>query len=167
MTSRILWYRSFARFRIDFLPRSVLVAAVESAHPVMIRKTAAPPNPDFRHFPFMPRRTLHTTFATIAIALGALAPDRLHAAEPQPAKEALPEQVSFNAHIRPIFSNTCFACHGFDKSHRKADLRLDVPEGAYAKLKDSNEFAIVPGKPAESAIWKRIIAKDPETVMPP
>ncbi|HEX7260268.1 MAG TPA: DUF1549 domain-containing protein, partial [Luteolibacter sp.] len=118
----------------------------------------------------MSRRTLHTTFATVAaVFFGGLALDRdcLRAAEPQPATAALPEQVSFNAHIRPIFSNTCFACHGFDKSHRKADLRLDIPEGAYAKLKDSDEFAIVPGKPAESAIWKRINAKDPETVMPP
>src|SRR6478752_318711 len=118
----------------------------------------------------MSRRTFYTTFATVAaVSLGGLVLDRdhLHAAEPQAAKEALPEQVSFNAHIRPIFSNTCFACHGFDKSHRKADLRLDIPEGAYAKLKDSEEFAIVPGKPAESAIWKRIISKDPEAVMPP
>ncbi|MCW1923883.1 PSD1 and planctomycete cytochrome C domain-containing protein [Luteolibacter arcticus] len=85
----------------------------------------------------------------------------------QAATPVLPEQVTFNAHIRPIFSNTCFACHGFDKSHRKADLRLDIPEGAYAKLKDSEEHAIVPGKPDESAIWRHIISKDPKQVMPP
>lgn len=79
----------------------------------------------------------------------------------------VPEVVTFNAHIRPIFSNTCFACHGFDAKTREADLRLDTPEGAYAKLKDSDEFAIVPGKPDESAVLKRIFSTDAEDVMPP
>jgi len=79
----------------------------------------------------------------------------------------LPEQVTFNAHIRPIFSDTCFACHGFDSKKREAGLRLDTPEGAYAKLKDSDERAIVPGKPDESAILKHIVSRDPEEVMPP
>ena len=69
-----------------------------------------------------------------------------------PETAALPEKVTFNAHIRPIFSDTCFACHGFDAKTRKEDLRLDTPEGAYAKLKDSDLHAIVPGKPNESAI---------------
>lgn len=80
---------------------------------------------------------------------------------------ALPKEVTFNAHIRPIFSDTCFACHGFDAKKREADLRLDTPEGAYAKLKDSEERAIVPGKPDESAILKHILSDDPDEVMPP
>ncbi|MEO5914163.1 MAG: PSD1 and planctomycete cytochrome C domain-containing protein [Luteolibacter sp.] len=81
--------------------------------------------------------------------------------------DPLPKQVTFNAHIRPIFSNTCFACHGFDAKKREADLRLDTPEGAFAKLKDSEERAIVPGKPDQSAILKRIVSTDPDEVMPP
>jgi hypothetical protein len=86
-----------------------------------------------------------------------------------PAKpdQSIPNEVTFNAHIRPIFSDTCFACHGFDAKKRKADLRLDTPEGAYAKLKDSEERAIVPGKPDESAVLKHIFSTDPEEVMPP
>ncbi|MFD0892026.1 PSD1 domain-containing protein [Luteolibacter ambystomatis] len=96
---------------------------------------------------------------------------RSQAVVPVPAQAAassdLPQKVSFNAHIRPIFSNTCFACHGFDKAHRKADLRLDTEEGGYAKLKDSEQRAIVPGKPEESAIWKHIVSTDPKEVMPP
>ncbi len=94
--------------------------------------------------------------------------ERSHAA-PSPAEDpkALPEKVSFNAHIRPIFSDTCFACHGFDSKKRKAGLRLDTPEGAYAKLKDSEQRAIVPGKPDESAILERIFSSDPDEVMPP
>ena len=87
-------------------------------------------------------------------------------AAPQ-AAEALPEKVTFNAHIRPIFSDTCFACHGFDAKTRKEDLRLDTPEGAYAKLKDSDLHAIVPGKPDESAILTHMFSDDPEEIMPP
>lgn len=82
---------------------------------------------------------------------------------------ALPEKVGFNEHIRPIFSDTCFACHGFDKNTREADLRLDTPEGAYAELKDTKigERAIVPGKPEESKVWKVISTDNQEELMPP
>jgi len=82
---------------------------------------------------------------------------------------SLPDQVTFNAHIRPIFSDTCFACHGFDSKTREADLRLDTPEGAYAKLKDTktDEHSIVPGDPQKSAVWQRLITTDTEKLMPP
>ncbi len=55
--------------------------------------------------------------------------------------------IDFNRDIRPIFSENCYACHGPDKNKRKAGLRLDVKEDAFKKL-DSDNFAIVPGKPA-------------------
>lgn len=79
----------------------------------------------------------------------------------------LPETVTFNAHIRPIFSDTCFACHGFDSNKREAGLRLDTPEGAYAKSPDSGKHAIVPGKPDESEVWRRLMTADADDVMPP
>ncbi|MEO5713466.1 MAG: PSD1 and planctomycete cytochrome C domain-containing protein [Luteolibacter sp.] len=80
---------------------------------------------------------------------------------------AVVEKVTFNEHIRPIFSDTCFACHGFDAKHRKADLRLDTFEGATAKLKDSEEHAIVPGRPELSAVWQRLVTTDSNEAMPP
>ena len=81
------------------------------------------------------------------------------------ANAAVPEKVNFNQHIRPILSDKCFSCHGLDAKHRKAELRLDVSESAYADH-DSGR-SIVPGKPDESQVWKRILSKDPEEVMPP
>ncbi len=81
------------------------------------------------------------------------------------AHAAVPEKVSFNQHIRPILSDKCFSCHGLDAKHRKADLRLDVPESAYAD--HDSGISIVPGKPDASEVWKRILSKDEEEVMPP
>ncbi|MEN8774932.1 MAG: PSD1 and planctomycete cytochrome C domain-containing protein, partial [Akkermansiaceae bacterium] len=75
------------------------------------------------------------------------------------------EPIGFNSHIRPLLSDHCFACHGFDPSSREADLRLDTPEGAFADRKSG--AGIIPGEPDKSLIWKRIISNDPDDVMPP
>ena len=76
------------------------------------------------------------------------------------------EPLQFNRDIRPILSENCFACHGFDEKERKAKLRLDVSESAFKKSKDGTA-PIVPGKPAESLVWQRIITSDPDDIMPP
>jgi hypothetical protein len=76
-----------------------------------------------------------------------------------------PDRVGFNEHIRPILSDTCFACHGQDAKQRQADLRLDVPEGAYADR--DGQVAITPGDLSQSAVWKRITSDDPDFMMPP
>jgi hypothetical protein len=75
--------------------------------------------------------------------------------------------IDFNRDIRPIFSENCYACHGPDKNKRKAGLRLDVKEDAFKKL-DSDNFALVPGKPAQSAMLKVIsLPADDDDHMPP
>ena len=74
-------------------------------------------------------------------------------------------ELSFNGEIRPLLSDRCFACHGFDGKAREADLRLDVPEVAYAEREGGP--AILPGDPEASQVWQRINSDDPEKVMPP
>src|SRR6516165_297321 len=75
-------------------------------------------------------------------------------------------QVSFNRDIRPIMSDTCFRCHGPDKSARMMDLRLDIRDEALKPLVDG-KIPIVPGKPGQSEIIRRIFAADQSEIMPP
>ncbi|MFM7817802.1 MAG: DUF1549 domain-containing protein, partial [Verrucomicrobiota bacterium] len=79
---------------------------------------------------------------------------------------AAPGTVQFNRDIRPLLSDNCFACHGFDAKKRKAGLRLDTPEGAFAPNKEGR-VAIKPGDLAGSELWKRLQTTDPDDVMPP
>ncbi|WKN41215.1 DUF1553 domain-containing protein [Tunicatimonas pelagia] len=80
--------------------------------------------------------------------------------------EQLPEEVSYNFHVKPILSDRCFACHGPDEAAIEAGLSLSDETLAFAKL-ESGEHAIVPGKPHQSGLVDRIFSDDPETVMPP
>ena len=61
-------------------------------------------------------------------------------------------KVDYNFHIRPLFADRCYACHGPDEKKRKADLRLDTPDGPF------KAGVIVPGKPGESELVRRITA---------
>ena len=74
-------------------------------------------------------------------------------------------KLEFNRDVRPILSDKCFACHGFDAKTRKAGLRLDTEEGAYS-LKDGVQ-AIKPGALQESEVWHRITHDDEDELMPP
>lgn len=75
-------------------------------------------------------------------------------------------EVSFNRDIRPIMSDTCFRCHGPDKNARMASLRLDIREEAL-KRSDSGKVPIVPGKPEDSEVVRRVFAADAGQIMPP
>src|SRR5262249_42604143 len=77
------------------------------------------------------------------------------------------EQLQFNRDIRPILSDRCFKCHGPDKAARKASLRLDIAEEAYAERKKAHKHAIVPGRPDESLVCQKIFATDKDEMMPP
>lgn len=75
-------------------------------------------------------------------------------------------KVDFARDIRAILSDKCFQCHGPDQTKRKAKLRLDTPEGALGKAA-SGEPAVVPGRPDDSELIRRVTSEDPEERMPP
>lgn len=81
-------------------------------------------------------------------------------AQDQKAQTTVP--IDFNRDISPILSDTCFTCHGPDPTQRKAGLRFDNKEGAFAKA-----GVIVPGDSSNSRLIKRIAATEPEMRMPP
>lgn len=108
----------------------------------------------------------HRLFVTLWI-MGGLATShrQLGAQETASPSPAPADQVEFNRDIRPILSDKCFACHGPDKNKREADLRLDTADGLRGT--GGEHSPVVPGKPDESELLRRLISSDPEQVMPP
>ena len=74
-------------------------------------------------------------------------------------------EVSFQRDIRPLLSDRCFKCHGYDDQSREADLGLHLFEEATRDL--GGYQAIKPGDAATSELIKRLTSNDPEEVMPP
>ncbi|MGI9545069.1 MAG: DUF1553 domain-containing protein [Cyclobacteriaceae bacterium] len=82
--------------------------------------------------------------------------------------QEVPDVVDFNLHIKPILSDRCYKCHGPDENARKADLRFDLEEVAFAILDSvENTYAIFPGSLKKSQLAHRISSNDPEYMMPP
>ena len=105
----------------------------------------------------------------LGLFLGALwgtAPMLVLADEPTSLAE-LPEVISFNAHIRPLMSNTCFVCHGPAAEENPSELRLDSFEAATGEAPSGEGKALVPGDPENSTVAQRIFSEDPALQMPP
>jgi hypothetical protein len=73
------------------------------------------------------------------------------------------EREEFNRDIRPILTKHCTACHGGVKE--AGGVSFIYREKALGKG-ESGEFPIVPGKPAESDMLRRLRSSDPDEVMP-
>jgi mono/diheme cytochrome c family protein len=99
------------------------------------------------------------------LALIALPFSRAATKTPTDSASAKPK-IDFNRDIRPIFSDTCYACHGPDANKRKAGLRLDQKEEAFKQAKSDN-YAIVPGDLAKSKLIELITTEDKDEQMPP
>ncbi len=74
--------------------------------------------------------------------------------------------LDFVREIQPILAEHCFACHGPDAQARQAGLRLDQADAARRAL-ESGATAIVPHRPADSELIRRIESPDEATRMPP
>src|SRR6187402_66675 len=104
---------------------------------------------------------MKSTVTTVLLALIIVISTWISCKNKDSASTAIPDKISYNFHVRPILSDKCFACHGPDKNHQEAGLRLDLPEFAFKPLKETKgAYAIVPGKPEESEVYRRIISKD-------
>ena len=103
------------------------------------------------------KRPLLLGITACLISASPLAIRRAHAVEPPP--------INFSKDIHPILSENCFACHGPDEQARKGKFRLDTKEGAYKKHKDATP--IVPGRPDDSEVIRRLLTTDPDDRMPP
>lgn len=82
-----------------------------------------------------------------------------------PADDLPPD---FAGQIKPLLSDRCFLCHGPDEENREADLRLDSEAGIKSPLaSDDSLRAVVPGRPDQSELVRRIMSNDPDVQMPP
>ncbi len=85
---------------------------------------------------------------------------------PHSSGNKTPNKLAFNQSVAPILSENCYPCHGPDPGARKAKLRLDRAEFAYAPH-DKSGPAIIPGQPDKSPLVQKIEAKKPKDRMPP
>jgi hypothetical protein len=83
-----------------------------------------------------------------------------------PAPPPAPAKLSFNADVEPILAANCFGCHGPDPGSRKAGLRLDRDEFAFAPHEKSGP-AIVRFQPDKSLLVLRVESKKEKEMMPP
>ncbi len=112
------------------------------------------------------RRHRIATFLFAAVVCGCCLNG--NAQTPDASSPSLPERVSFNAHIRPLMSNTCFTCHGPDEEENESEFQIDSFAAATGSLpSDEDLVGIQPGKPMESEVYLRIIGKSDGESMPP
>lgn len=71
--------------------------------------------------------------------------------------------VDFDHQVRPILFSRCVGCHGADTA--EAGLRLDSRAAATGQL--DSVAAIVPQRPEESELLRRVASSDPDERMPP
>lgn len=73
------------------------------------------------------------------------------------------QQDKLNLEVRAIFTHNCYQCHSENKS--KGDLVLENKEGVFKG--GETGVSIIPGKPQESELYKRItLSPNEEGVMP-
>lgn len=113
------------------------------------------------------QRVSFRSLPSIVLILLCMLGDAGTARSNQTADEQLPEVVTFNAHIRPLMSNTCFVCHGPAGEENPSELRLDSFAAATSEVPSGEGQAIEPGNAMGSVVYQRIVSDDPDEQMPP
>lgn len=96
-----------------------------------------------------------------AILIGIAGASLVHSASKSSAGAAA---VDYERDIKPIFAESCLACHGPDKA--KGGVKLTDRNSAMSRSKKGNP-PIVPGKPEESELIRRVTSTDEDKRMPP
>lgn len=78
--------------------------------------------------------------------------------------QATEKPLDFNRDVQPILAKNCYQCHG--PNDAEGGLRLNSQEASRAVL-ESGLKAIVPGKPDESELLRRVTSTDHSERMPP
>src|SRR5947209_361494 len=78
------------------------------------------------------------------------------------APSATPTAISFEHEIRPILMARCYSCHGSEA--QEGELRLDQRASAFRA--DGDGPIVIPGKSAESLLYKRLTSGDRDVRMP-
>ena len=102
------------------------------------------------------RLTIFTRLIRVLLGTGFLAGFAL--------SETVFAALDFMRDIEPILIKRCYECHGPDK--QKSDLRLDSRAAALRPAK-SGGLPLVPSRPLDSELLKRVASTDPDEVMPP
>ncbi len=83
-------------------------------------------------------------------------------------EQAIPDNINYSFHVKPILSDKCFACHGPDEATMESGLRFDTKDGAYVALGENKDrYAVIPGDIANSEMIKRIYSGEAHKIMPP
>ena len=104
------------------------------------------------------------TKVLLAAAVCALAGSTYAQTPDSPGQEPRPSAaVDYDTDVRPILVSRCFGCHG--PKQAQSGLRLDLRQNA---LRGGDYgVVIVPGKAAESKLFKRLIGSSAGLQMPP
>ena len=83
-------------------------------------------------------------------------------------EQAIPDNINYSFHVKPILSDKCFACHGPDEATMESGLRFDTKDGAYVALGENKDrYAVIPGDIINSEMIKRIYSEEAHKIMPP
>ena len=83
----------------------------------------------------------------------------------EPVPKPAANTIDFARQVQPILAQHCYTCHGPDDKKRKADLRLDRRDDAFAVREGGAAF--VAGDPEKSVALRHITSSDPDERMPP
>jgi uncharacterized membrane protein len=91
--------------------------------------------------------------------------------KPPPKDDRLPLQqtggrIDFKADIAPIIQESCFLCHGGEKSGKNGKGGLKLTTKALAMKGGDSGPCIVPKKPEESSFYTLLLARNPDERMP-